>query len=145
MLTCSKLYTDIPFAHRQHRHAGHCSLVHGHNWSFEFTFGCEETDSNGFVVDFGGLKFIKAWIDDHLDHACVFNEDDPDRETLVSALPSAWKVFVVPNCSSEGLAQFLFHHFDSRVRESTAGRAFILEVTVIEDSKNRASYTKTDS
>ena len=53
MMNCKKTYSDIPFAHRQHLHDGHCALIHGHNWSFTVTFSCHETDLNGFVVDFG--------------------------------------------------------------------------------------------
>src|SRR4051812_26092027 len=64
MLTCRKTYTDIPWAHRQHRHDGHCAYLHGHNWSITITFGCREPDENGFVLDFGKLKFLKHWIDE---------------------------------------------------------------------------------
>ncbi len=91
MFTCSKTYHDIPFAHRQHRHAGHCAFVHGHNWSFRFTFGAEEPDENGFVVDFGRVKFIRDWLAQHFDHACVFNRDDPMRATIVGTAPEAYK------------------------------------------------------
>jgi len=140
MFTCSKTYTDIPFAHRQHRHDGHCSLVHGHNWSFRLTFGATERDVNGFVVDFGRLRFLRNWIEDNLDHACVFNLDDPLRETLVSAAPGAWKIYLAPSCSCEGLAQHLFEVFDPMVREHTGGRAFLTEVEIWEDSRNSACY-----
>ena len=71
MITCKKTYTDIPWAHRQHRHDGHCAFIHGHNWSITIIFGCHATDENGFVVDFGKLKFLEEWIDTHLDHAIM--------------------------------------------------------------------------
>jgi 6-pyruvoyltetrahydropterin/6-carboxytetrahydropterin synthase len=141
MLTCKKTYTDIPFAHRQHHHDGHCALIHGHNWGISLTFGCKETDENGFVVDFGKLKYLKKWIEANLDHACLLNEDDPLREKIVAGAPEVWKVYVVPNCSSEGLAQHIFDVFDPMVREQTGNRAFILSVEVVEDSKNSAVYT----
>lgn len=140
MLTCRKVYTDIPFAHRQHHHDGHCSLVHGHNWSFGLTFGCHQPDANGFVVDFGKLKFLKRWIEENLDHACVFNRTDPLREQIVSAVPSAWKVYLVDSCSCEGLARHVFDVFDPLVRQHTDGRAFLIAVEVVEDSKNSATY-----
>ena len=140
MLTCTKLYTDVPFAHRQHRHAGHCKLVHGHNWDFRITFACSEPDANGFVVDFGDLKFLKQWIQDHLDHACLLNEDDPQREALVSGLPEAWKLYVLPNCSCEGIARHLHSVWDPLVRAHTSNRAWILAIEVVEDSKNSATY-----
>jgi 6-pyruvoyltetrahydropterin/6-carboxytetrahydropterin synthase len=83
MITCQKTYSDIPWAHRQHRHDGHCALIHGHNGSITLTFGCHAPDENGFVVDFGKLKFLQRWIDETLDHACVFSTEDPLREALL--------------------------------------------------------------
>jgi 6-pyruvoyltetrahydropterin/6-carboxytetrahydropterin synthase len=143
MLTCRKLYTDIPFAHRQHRHDGHCRLIHGHNWSIALTFGCRAPDENGFVVDFGKLKYLRDWITEHLDHACVFNRDDPMHEKLVTiGGAEVWKIHLVDSCSCEGLARHLFEVFDPMVREHTAARAFLVEVEVIEDSRNSASYRR---
>lgn len=140
MLTCSKTYTDIPFAHRQHRHDGHCSLIHGHNWSLRFTFACDRPDANGFVVDFGDLKYIREWIERTLDHACLFNAGDPLREALVGTAPQAWKPLVVESCSAEGIARFVFESIDPLVREQTADRAWLVSIEVAEDSKNAARY-----
>lgn len=139
-LTCTKAYRDIPFAHRQHLHDGHCAWIHGHNWSFIFTFACERLDENGFVVDFGKLEFLREWIDRNFDHACVFNESDPMREALLKSAPEAWKALVVENCSSEGLACHLHACLDPLVRERTAGRVRIVAVEVREDTRNGARY-----
>lgn len=141
MITCRKVYADIPFAHRQHRHEGHCAWIHGHNWTFVLTFGCTAPDENGFVVDFGRLKFLRDWINEHLDHACVFNQDDPLRETIISTAPHVWKPYVVPSCSCEGLAEHLFHIFDPMIRSQTQNRTHLLALEVIEDQKNSATYT----
>jgi len=140
MLTCSKIYRDIPFAHRQHRHDGHCALVHGHNWAITLTFACRETDASGFVVDFGKVKYLKEWIETHLDHALVLNEDDPRRDAVLEGLAGLAKPYVVPDCSCEGLCRHLHAVFDPMVRERTGGRAWILAVEVEEDSKNSARY-----
>ena len=86
MLTCKKTYRDIPFAHRQHTHDGHCVFIHGHNWSITLTFACREVDVNGFVIDFGKLRYIKNWIDERLDHACLFNENDSEAQKNVERL-----------------------------------------------------------
>lgn len=144
MYTCQKTYTDIPFAHRQHRHDGHCSFIHGHNWSFSFTFGCKKLDECGFVVDFGKLKPIREWIDEHLDHACVFNRDDPLLERFQALKEESGKLvfhaYVVDLCSSEGLAKHLYEVIDPMIREMTDGRAFVTRVDVVEDSRNSAAY-----
>lgn len=140
MLTCRKTYADIPFAHRQHCHDGRCALIHGHNWTFHITFACSELNQDGFVVDFGKLKYLKAWIDEHLDHACVLNHDDPLREQIVSACPQAYKIYLIDSCSCEGIATHLFKAFDAMVRHETQGRAWVQAVTVEEDSKNSATF-----
>ena len=141
MLTCKKTYFDIPFAHRQHLHDGHCSFVHGHNWDISITFACSDTDENGFVVDFGKVKFIKKWIDEHLDHACVFSDSDPLAQKIIASVPEAWKVYFVPQCSCEGLAKHFFGVFDNLVREHTNNRAWVVAVEVSEDKKNTAMYS----
>ncbi len=140
MLTCRKLYSDIPFAHRQWCHDGHCAFIHGHNWGIAVTFACAQTDANDFVVDFGKLGYLKTWIAEHLDHACVLATDDPLKDTLVQAAPEAWKVLEVPSPSSEGLAEFLFTTFDSMVRRDTNRRAWVQAIEVFEDSRNSARY-----
>jgi len=140
MLTCKKTYRDIPFAHRQHRHPGHCAFIHGHNWAITLTFACHETDESGFVMDFGKLKYLKAWIDEHLDHACLFNEDDPEKEALLAQFGHLFKPYFLPSCASEGLAQHLYEVFNPMVRARTENRVWITEVEIEEDSKNSAAF-----
>ena len=69
MLTCSKTYRDVPLSHRQPRHPGRCSRIHGHSWTITLTFAADEPDEHGFVVDFGELHYLADWIDENLDHA----------------------------------------------------------------------------
>lgn len=142
MLTCRKVYTDIPFAHRQHLHEGHCSFIHGHNWTITVTFACRDTDANGFVIDFGKLGFLKSWIAQNLDHACVFNESDPERERLLKSFGHLFKSYVVPNASSEGLAQHLAEVFNQLVQKETTGRVWVVSIEIGEDTKNAATYVR---
>lgn len=140
MLTCKKIYKDIPFAHRQHLHDGHCAYVHGHNWGIELVFQCNELDANGFVIDFGKLGEIKNWINDNLDHAILLNKDDPESTNIVNSCPKAFKVYLVDNCSCEGLAVHLYAVFEKLTKELTRDRVSIREITISEDSKNSATY-----
>lgn len=142
MHTCEKIYTDIPIGHIQHRHPGRCSLVHGHNWSLKLTFECDELDSLGFVVDFGGLKFISRWISENLDHACMFSSSDTEGLKMLAAFPHLFKPYILENCSAEGLATHLFDVFDALVRKETGGRARLKAIKVGEDSKNFATLGK---
>lgn len=151
-LTCSKRYDDLPFAHRQPSHDGHCAWVHGHNWGFEFEFRAKELDECGFVVDFGKLKWLKEWINERFDHTLVLNEDDPwlghlqfvlgglkDEDKFTLDMPMLAKILVVPDCSSEGLCAYLLHECAKVVSKQTNGRVSLYKVTVIEDSKNHAT------
>ena len=142
MLTCRKTYFDIPFAHRQHLHDGHCAYVHGHNWDISVTFACDQPDENVFVLDFGKLKFIKKWLDDNFDHACLFSKDDPLRDKLVNAAPEAWKIYIVEKCCCEGIARHLYGIFGKLVASETGGRVRVVSVEVSEDKKNTAKYSQ---
>lgn len=150
--TISKTYIDFPFAHRQHNHPGHCSQVHGHNWSFTFEFGSDFLDDCGFVIDFGDLAQLKGYLTHLFDHTLVLNEDDPllsrflelEQEKLVS-------VIVVPNCGAEGLGAFLLAEINDALNPNTVANPIAfpsdwstrgvrcLSVTVHEDSKNVAT------
>lgn len=115
-------------------------MIHGHNWGIAITFGCYATDASGFVVDFGELHYIRDWLDTHLDHACLFNADDPLKDRIIQAAPQAFKTYILPNCSSEGIAQHLFDIFAPMVKQETQNRAFIIKIEIFEDSKNSATY-----
>ena len=95
-------------------------------------------------MDFGKLKPLRDWISENLDHACVFNRDDPMLEQFTSLNDQAgrivFKPYIVEQCSSEGLAIHLYDVVDPMMRELTADRAHLLSVTVIEDSRNRATF-----
>lgn len=146
MVVCRKLYTDLPFAHRQHMHDGHCALIHGHNWSFEFTFGADRLDPNGFVVDFGKLGWLRDFLEELFDHTLVLNADDPHLEGLEEALgggdhsPMFAKIVILPDVSCEGLAKYLFEKVNMQLAGFARG-VRVQEVTVYEDQKNSATAT----
>jgi 6-pyruvoyl-tetrahydropterin synthase len=91
-------------------------------------------------VDFGGLGFLKTWIADHLDHACLFAKSDPLRESLLRDYPKLFRPLVIDSVSTEGIAQFLFETFDPMVRRETGGRAWVRQIILHEDTKNVARY-----
>lgn len=140
---CSKVYSDLPFAHRQPVHDGHCAYIHGHNWSFKFTFAAKELDECGFVMDFGKLKWLKSKIYEEFDHTLVLNDNDPQLPFLREALErnGLAKITVVPDCSSEGLAAMLLDVVNKKVQAETDGRVKVESVEVIEDARNSATVS----
>ncbi len=141
MFTCSKKYLELPFAHRQPFHKGHCSTIHGHNWTFEFEFAAKERDECGFVVDFGKLKWLKLWLDRKFDHTLVLNDNDPMLGHIRDSLGDMATITLVPNCSSEGIAEYLMREVGKRLLEYTDNRVSLIKVKVIEDSRNSATLT----
>lgn len=157
MITCTKRYDNFPFAHRQHMHEGHCRFIHGHNWSFEFEFVTQCLDANGFVIDFGKLKWLKDYLTEMFDHTLLLNRDDPALnylqdglvnhigapESVVPMFPFA-DIRVVPNAGAEGLAKFIFREVSTLLEEETktrsAGPVRLKRVTVFEDDRNSATF-----
>jgi len=151
MFTITKTWRDLPAAHRQHNHEGHCRLIHGHNWSFDVVFTCDILDGNGFVIDVGKLEVVRDWLKGKFDHTLLLNQDDPFRPRLQVAMDppdlEEGKIFAqivtVPNCGMEGLARWVFEEVTDIIRLDVrlGGRGLrVVGVTCWEDSKNRASY-----
>jgi len=145
MITITKSWRDLPAAHRQPKHDGHCRLVHGHNWGFDVTITCERLDENGFVVDVGKLKKVKEWLESVFDHTLLINEDDP----LVTEFREFHKrglvnLVIVPNCGMEGLAKLVAGGIQLVLTNDFGSERGLLvtSVTCFEDSKNSATYLK---
>ena len=141
MLTCSKLYQDIPLSHRQPMHLGRCSRLHGHSWSVCLTFASKKLDSNGFVVDFGELHYISEWIDKNLDHGTIVCTTDPLIDDIrAMAKLGLLKIVEINSASCEGIAMHLFKVFDKLDRKNTDSRAWLQKIHLQEDSKNSATF-----
>lgn len=66
-------------AFRQPFATSHCKFIHGYRLQAKFWFGCNELDENNWVVDFGGLKQLKANLEQMFDHTTVIWGKDPER------------------------------------------------------------------
>lgn len=55
----------------------HCSQVHGYSIGVKFVFECDTLDERNWVMDFGGLKGVKQWLEHMFDHTMCVAEDDP--------------------------------------------------------------------
>lgn len=85
MYRSTKMWGPFSTAFRQPFADSHCRLVHGYGLRFKATFETHELDPNGWVMDFGGLKPIKAWLDETFDHKLVVSRHDillPEFEAL---------------------------------------------------------------
>lgn len=137
----TKIFRNFPCSHRQHRHDGHCAFVHGYSRSFHFEFACSELTDTNFVMDFGGLKTLKKFLEEHFDHTLLLNEDDPllpDFRALEEK--GAAKIVVLPNVGMEGTARWLFYEATKIIDATENGRVWITQIEVRENDKNSAIF-----
>lgn len=134
MHSIKKRLPSYPFAHRQWKHKGHCSLIHGHNWIFELELESKTLDDNYFVFDFADFKPLRAVLDGLFDHTLVLSEDDP----LIMEFDRRANIFnlkVIPHASCEGIAECIFNIVKNMFADIP-----LKSVSVFEDEKNSATY-----
>lgn len=135
-------------AFRQWRAQSHCRFIHGYALSVRFKFEASATwgdglDPCGWVVDFGGLKSLKALLEDTFDHKLLVAENDPHLHELqqLDKLGVA-QVIIVPRTGCEAFARMIYEA--ARVWLFDAGfapRVRLLSVEVSEHGANSAIYT----
>ena len=137
----TKRFTGFPCTHRQWKAESHCRFVHGYSREFYFEFEAKELTKEGWVVDFGGLKDIKAWLDEMFDHTFLVAQDDPyleefkrlDREGVI-------QLRILPNPGMEGTALFVYEEASKILKKLYGDRAWISFVEVRENDKNSGQF-----
>lgn len=137
----TKRFTGFPCTHRQWRADSHCRFVHGYSREFYFEFAASSLTPEGWVVDFGGLKELKAWLDHVFDHTFLAAQDDPnmedwkrlDREGVI-------QLRVLPNPGMEGTALYVYEEATKILKKLYGDRAWITLVEVRENEKNSGIY-----
>lgn len=139
--TSTKRFIGFPCTHRQWRAESHCRFVHGYSREFYFEFACNELTKEQWVMDFGGLKEVKKWLDSMFDHTFLVAEDDPYLDDFVRLdKEGVIQLRVMPNAGMEGTAKFVCDHVNKMVQKSTDGRVWVTKVEVRENEKNSAFY-----
>jgi 6-pyruvoyltetrahydropterin/6-carboxytetrahydropterin synthase len=111
----TKEYKEIgPVAYRQWRASSHCNLVHGYALSFKFEFETDQLDARNWAMDYGGLKPLKALLEDWFDHTLLVAEDDPNRKNFEDlAAAGLAKITWVEKTGCEGIADFLYEYVNT--------------------------------
>ena len=146
MFRSTKTFHFLPCAHRQWRDEGHCKFVHGYDRSVHLVFECSELDDKMWVMDFGGLKPIKAWLEDLFDQTLLINEDDPELEFFQEMEKrDLCRLRVMPNVGMEGSAKYVFEYIDQWVKKETGNRVSLYSVECRENEKNSAIFIRPES
>ncbi len=137
----TKRFVGFPCTHRQWKADSHCKFVHGYSREFYFEFACSKFTPEGWVVDFGGLKKVKAWLDHMFDHTFLASEDDPYMDKFVQMdKDGIIQLRVFDNIGMEGTARYVFHEINKMIKEDTKDRAWLQRIEVRENEKNSAIY-----
>jgi len=119
----------------------HCHLLHGYSLAFTFTFGCDKLDNKNWAVDFGGLKPLKAWLEDQFDHKLCLDINDPhvDKFRELQELDLA-EIRFFNGVGAEKFAEHAFNFADKLIREQTDNRCYVVRVECAEHGANSAIY-----
>lgn len=94
---------------RQWRADSHCRFLHGYALAVKFEFEADDLDARHWVVDFGSLKSLKAWLEDLLDHKTLVATDDPKLPLFrLMADGGLIQLREVPATGCEGIASIIF-------------------------------------
>ena len=142
----SKRFGPITTGHRQWRDKGHCSYVHGYGRYVRLTFEAIELDERGWVMDFGGLKGVKSWIESEWDHRTLIAADDPVIPELkalekvgginLNILPEGYLPGIEESC------RYLYDKLNPVIQRKTNNRVEITRVEIWETEKNQAEYVR---
>ena len=117
----------------------HCHLLHG--YSLAFTFGCDHLDNKNWAVDFGGLKPLKAWLEDMFDHKVCADNKDPHLMDLFDLQDKGLaEIRVFDGVGAEKFAEHAFNFADKLIREATDNRCYCVRVECAEHGANSAIY-----
>ena len=137
MYRSSKTIGNLPCAHRRYLHDGHCAWVHGYTRTFEFWFEADSLDDMGFVVDFGGLKWLSDWLHANYDHTLLIDTGDPLMELFRELeLKGGCKLVVYDNVGMEGSAIYVGEYVKGRLKEIYGDRVRLVSVECRENDKN---------
>ena len=143
--TCTKRYSEICVSHRNWNSDTHCATIHGYARSVEVTIGCDKLSDKGWVMDLGGLRFIKKLLEEAWDHRLLVSDNDPLLEDFRALeAKGALDLHVMDTSKGwgpylEGSCQFLADHIAPEVARITEGQCRLLKVEIWEKTDNRAA------
>jgi len=126
---------------RQPNAHSHCKFLHGYSLQFKFTFSCDNLDERNWVVDFGGLKPLKAWLEDTFDHKVVLDRTDPYLYKFAELENAGLaEITLLDGVGVEKFAEHAFNFANTLVNQMTEGRCWVVSTECAEHGANSAIY-----
>lgn len=128
-----------------HADHSHCRFLHGYSLQFKFTFAADELDNKNWVVDFGGLKPLKAWLENTFDHKVVLDRADPMLYKFAELENAGLaEITILDGVGVEKFAYHAWQQANELVQAMTNGRCRCVEVECAEHGANSAIYKAVD-
>lgn len=120
----------------------HCRFLHGYALAVRLEFEAVTLDERNWVVDFGGLKDIKALLVDTFDHKTVVAHDDPHLDWFHRGHElGLLDLVVVDAVGCERFAELVWRLGDDwLIRQGLSDRCRLSMVEVREHGANSAIY-----
>lgn len=127
---------------RQWRADSHCNKVHGYALSVHIEFEADELDHRNWVIDFGGMKAVKQWLEDMFDHKLVVASDDPNLDEFYSMEEFGMAdIREMDNVGCEAFAEAVAVFVDRWLLENDhKPRVRLHHVTIREHGANSATF-----
>jgi 6-pyruvoyltetrahydropterin/6-carboxytetrahydropterin synthase len=122
----------------------HCQYLHGYQLKAKFIFGGSALDEKNWVVDFGGLKELKAVLQKQFDHTLCVAADDPALNTFKQLHDSkVCDLRIMPEgVGIEKTAEWCFKAADQLIKQQYGDRCWVESVEVFEHEANSAIYKR---
>ncbi len=121
----------------------HCKFIHGYSLSFSFKFGASELDDKNWVVDFGGLKDLKNWLEDNFDHKLAVDRADPLAVALCDLEGKGLaEIVLMDGVGCEKFAEHAFNFASNMISEKYGDRCWVESVEVREHGANSGIYVR---
>ncbi len=140
ILKSTKSFHKLPCAHAQFQDFnGPCKSFHGYDRSVTFEFS-GEPDQYGWIVGFGHLKPVRAFLEYYFDHTAVAPANDPRLDSIKQAAESGlFDLRVLPyGVSMEMSSVFIWEQVNPYIHGISDGRAWISKVECREHDSNSA-------
>lgn len=135
----------------------HCSLLHGYSIGVRLIFESETLDSRNWVMDFGGLKPFKQWLEETFDHTTIIAKDDPALRIFqeINKIEGGFNnmgvvdLVIVDNVGCEAFAKLAYDKMNELLQEFKSGEGSrypvgqdvkLKSVEVFEHDANSAIY-----
>jgi 6-pyruvoyltetrahydropterin/6-carboxytetrahydropterin synthase len=115
MIICTRRL-EFDSAHRVMEHESKCKMLHGHRYVVEASFGADELDKIGRVIDFGVIREILGkWIDDNFDHTTILFEKDQNLGENISKITGQKIYYMKSNPTAENIAKHLLEEICPKI------------------------------